>query len=134
MFVYFQCLLFFIFIYCFQFSYLLFSTGYREEQERRPCTPPDESEEWDYEEGHSPVTQIKDPPVVSRYGVHDCYEVLLCTGFQRETRTYFVYGFINWVISFIFLMRPKLLESINSKCIGKLVWKREQFSFSISSR
>ena len=41
--------------------------GYREEQERRPGTPLEESEEWDYEEGHSPGAQTKDPVTASRY-------------------------------------------------------------------
>ena len=47
------------------FILFLFGTGYREEPERRP-SPPEESEEWDYEEGHSPTTHTKEQAPPSR--------------------------------------------------------------------
>lgn len=41
--------------------------GHRKEQKRGSGTPPEESEEWDYEEGHSPTAEIKEQLVPSRY-------------------------------------------------------------------
>jgi hypothetical protein len=59
---------------------VFFILGHRKERKRGSGTPPVESEEWDYEEGHSPSTpEVKDQQSSTRYNAYsDEHSYLSC--------------------------------------------------------
>ena len=59
---------------------VVFNVGHRKEKKRGSGTPPEESEEWDYEEGHSPAPDVKEQQTSSRYSTTIFIHFMLNSG------------------------------------------------------